>query len=492
MPPTEYIVLGEKMENLHKMKFRRLFSVNFYKNLKLNLGEMSFYKDFINDNRGDPYPLLGKSADCDERVAGGHYKIDVGEAERIICGHFPYATYEVTVKELEGVCGFGFVTLLGKSELLLKNENGSLSLVFDGNEIATERSFMSGMSLVVTARKNNFEVYFNYGDMPEFVAELRAEKLEGIHCEDNFKASHATLKCCGKVEASKVEVYMDAGLSQADIRPIKYENGDVIIENGKMYFTLSARMHAEFYQAIVSWVPGTCEFSLVGAIFFNTGDGAWCSDVATSLKFNRFTNKWNLWVCSFSHDHILASAEFEGDPRFGVNVIDVKLMEKGDKDSDRTAFVGFKGDEDPDFIYDEKSGKWFFTVCRLARAEDGKFKYAYHLFEGDDPFNCDRFVSRSGKGAETGGSMVYVGDKLHFVCGNDFDLRANYRVYDLPKLEEYTEMEFDYDDGGFRGWGTIVPLKIGTRTRYFHLTFDRHNASDYNWSYGNLYCFEAY
>ena len=52
-------------------------------------------------------------------------------------------------------------------------------------------------------------------------------------------------------------------------------------------------------------------------------------------------------------------------------------------------------------------------------------------------------------------------------------------------------MEFDYDDGGFRGWGTIVPLKMGTRTRYFHLTFDRHNASNYNWSYGNLYCFEA-
>ena len=29
------------------------------------------------------------------------------------------------------------------------------------------------------------------------------------------------------------------------------------------------------------------------------------------------------------------------------------------------------------------------------------------------------------------------------------------------------------------------------RTRYFWLTFDRHKGSDYNWSYGNLYCFEA-
>jgi len=478
------------MENLHKMKFRRLFSVNFYKNLKLKLGEMSFYKDFVNDRRGDPYSLI-ENIRCNERVEGGYYRTEGERAERLFCAYFPYATYEIMIDELDGKCGFGFVTPLGKSELTLKNNQGNLSIIFEGKEIAADRSFKRGMSFLVTARKNNFEIYFNYGNMPEFIAEVKSKKLEGIHFEKNFKASKTTLVCEGKVTLSKAESYMDAGLSQADIRPVKYENGDVIVENGKIYFTVSARMHIETYQAVVSWVVGTCEFCLVGAIFFDAGDGAWCSDVATSLKFNRFTNKWNLWVCSFSHDHILASAEFCGDPRFGVNVIDVKLMEKGDKDGDRAAFVGFFGDEDPDFIYDEKNGKWLFTVCRLADMPDGKRKYAYHLFEGDGPFNCNRFVTRSGAGAETGGSMVYVGDTLHFVCGNDFEQRANYRVYDLPNLENYTEMEFDYDDGGFRGWGTVVPLKMGTRTRYFHLTFDRHNASEYNWSYGNLYCFEA-
>ena len=50
---------------------------------------------------------------------------------------------------------------------------------------------------------------------------------------------------------------------------------------------------------------------------------------------------------------------------------------------------------------------------------------------------------------------------------------------------------FDICDGGFRGWGTLMPIKICGRTRYFWLTFDRHNGSDYNWSYGNLYCFEG-
>ena len=51
--------------------------------------------------------------------------------------------------------------------------------------------------------------------------------------------------------------------------------------------------------------------------------------------------------------------------------------------------------------------------------------------------------------------------------------------------------KFDYPDGGFRGWGTLMPVKLGSRMRYFWLTFDRHRGSDYNWSYGNLYCFEA-
>ena len=50
---------------------------------------------------------------------------------------------------------------------------------------------------------------------------------------------------------------------------------------------------------------------------------------------------------------------------------------------------------------------------------------------------------------------------------------------------------FDYDDGGFRGWGTLIPVPCGTRTRYLMMTFDRHNGSDYNWSYGNIYVFEA-
>ena len=46
------------------------------------------------------------------------------------------------------------------------------------------------------------------------------------------------------------------------------------------------------------------------------------------------------------------------------------------------------------------------------------------------------------------------------------------------------------EDNTVWGWGGIFPVKCGTRTRTFWISFDRFRGSDYSWSYGNLYCFE--
>ncbi len=475
------------MKKPWEIEFKRKFAVNFCKNKKFKLAEMSFYKDFVNDRRGDMYPLL--AAGEEEKVERGHY-FARGGAERFFTALFPYASYEMTFAALEGACGFHFQTPLGDAKLLLSHENDTLSLLFGEERFALSRRFASGMTLLVTMRKNNFEVYLRDGDMPEFITEFRSDALDGIHFEKAFRASHVCVLTLGKSELKAVESHMDSGLSQADIRPVKYENGDIMIENGKMYFTLTVRTHEEKHQAVFSWIPGTAEFEMTGAVFFDSGDGAWCPDVATSLKFNRKTGKWLLWVCSFDHDHILGHAEFDGDIRFGLNVVDITLLPKADETNTLHDLVGFWGDEDPDFLYDETRGVWVFAVCRLMQSAD-KRSYGYYIFEGDSPFSYDRFIGCAENGEETGGSLIFLDGALHLVCGNSFRKRANYRVYTLPDMKAFHELHFDYDDGGFRGWGTLVPIKCGTRTRLFHLTFDRHNSSSYNWSYGNLYCFEA-
>jgi hypothetical protein len=64
-------------------------------------------------------------------------------------------------------------------------------------------------------------------------------------------------------------------------------------------------------------------------------------------------------------------------------------------------------------------------------------------------------------------------------------------VYDLHDLSKVDYIRCDFDDGGFRGWGTVIPVPCGNRTKYMWMTFDRHGGSSYNWSYGNIYVYES-
>ena len=98
-----------------------------------------------------------------------------------------------------------------------------------------------------------------------------------------------------------------------------------------------------------------------------------------------------------------------------------------------------------------------------------------------------KYIGKGVEGSETGGSFFRVGGELFFACGNGGGKTSDYRIYGKNGMQN---ARFNYPDGGFRGWGTVIPLTLGSRKRYFWLTFDRHNASENNWSYGNLYCFE--
>jgi hypothetical protein len=303
----------------------------------------------------------------------------------------------------------------------------------------------------------------------------------------SFNDGNVSLFAKGSVSVIKVTAGLDNGVSIADFRPIKYEDGTLISEGGKVYFTASIRTHAGNYQSIFSWVPGTMQLEMTGVLFFDHGDGFWRGYIASCLLYHREKKQWYVWVSSFEHDHILAYGSFEGDPRFGVSVADVTFMDRASDGAAFTDFVGFFRDEDPDLTYDAENDRWLLAICRIDREAKG---YRYVFFESDDPFKNFRAIGCGVQKdtAETGGSFVRVNGELYFVCGNSFERRAEYRIYDKNGMKL---AKFRYPDGGFRGWGCVMPVKLGARTRYFWLTFDRHNGSSYNWSYGNVYCFEA-
>ena len=477
--------------NITDLYFKRKFSLSLYKNLKLKLAVAEFSKDVVENLRGNKYPLMFSSGKYSEKVCGGEYHFDgEGEAARYISPFYPYAVNEIAINRLNGECGFVFEHGDDKIKVTLNNYDG-LSVCFESGrgkeKLKLNGEFALEMKLSVLVRKNCFDVYISKNGFPEYINTFTADEFADSSSEEFFTSSSVGIFFSGKVICGGACVFDDSGISQADIRPVCYENGDVIMENGSIFFTASIRHQQECCQGVFSWIPGTAEFKLCGTLFFNAGDGVWGNDVAACLVFDRQVQRWLLWVCSFSHGHILGHAEFDGEPRYGRNVIDITLVDRLPDGADDTVFGGKVGDEDPALTFDEKRGKWLLAVCRVA--EGGGYRYFF--FESDNPFEGYVFVGSGVPGAETGGSFFRLDGEIYFICGNGFDERSCYRAYRYGCFNKVEKLCCDIDDGGFRGWGSVFSVRQGTRRRIYWLTFDRQKGSDYNWSYGNLYCFEA-
>ncbi len=477
---------------LNEIEFKRRFSVNFYRNRKLMLGEMSFFRDWVNDNRGDPHPEKDVISGLTETISENKYSLlgeSGGVSTRLVGEFFPSATYEATIDSLNGG-SVGFLLTSPLCEFSISLSNKEVKLGFKGE---TEETYpvkwKNGSSLCVSFQSSGVTVYLKQGDFYDRVCSMRNDLFRELRNEKVFRASKiwlvTTLNKGDGVVYSAVKYYLDCGLSQADMKPVRYEDGTPIVENGKIFLSMTTRNEMGGYQSMWSWNYTTCEFALEGGLFFDVGDGYWCGDIASSIIYDRTAGLWRIWVCSFSHNHILARGTSIADPRFGINVVDVKLLPTLPDDADRTTFAGFSGDEDPDFILID--GKWHLTICRVFPETNG---YHYCHFVSDDPFDGFTFVDKTPGTQKTGGLFIPTDEGVVFACGSDFNKRAVYDVYPLEDFTDCKNLKCDYDDGGFRGWGTIMMLPVGSRYQYVWITFDRHNAYEHNnWSYGNLYAF---
>ena len=470
--------------SLNKRTWHRLFSQSFYKNKKLPMGEMTFVRDYVHDTRGDLHPLLRCSQDAKEAVYDNAYHLTSGFSERLLGQYFPYASYEVTFSTCSGRCGFVFHIPGADASVIC----GTDTITFDADgqkEVLALPDASDTRTLIVTCRKQFFDVYDLQNGIARFLHTFSAEGFAESIRQQVFERGHAAVYAEGSATVHAASFYIDCGVGQADLRPIHYENGDILHEDGKVYLTFSIRMQENGFQAILSWVPGTSQLELTGALFFDCGDGCWRNYLASSILYDRRYRLWYIWVSAFENQVRLACGSCAGDPRFGVNVVDVTVMEPAGPEDTYESFKGYKGDEDPDFYYNEEEQLWYMAICRLDPV-NGKYRYAF--FTSEQPLSGYQYIGCGNVGSETGGSFVTIDGERCFVCGNDFNQRANYRIYHKDGMYDAA---FDYDDGGFRGWGSVIPVQMGSRTRYFWITFDRHKGSDYNWSYGNIYCFEG-
>lgn len=539
------------MHSIYEMKFRRRFSINPYKSLRMKLGEMSCQKNWVDDKRGAPYPVVESNeregAMLSESLRGARYCVDNKNNSmlckaRLLGQHFPYATYEITIDHMtaDERSGMGVRIMASGEEgsdytaadepclkILAKRSGRSVKIVkrisVGGVELPVEEvnsgiDYEANMALIVTARGRFFDVYLKTGLKIHTVCTFDVQEMNKILKYNVFVRSTAALLVeleAGAAVQGGAEFFLEGGVSHADMKCMRYENGMPIMSDGKLFMTLSSRLAAGNFHSVVSWNPSTAELKMEGAMFFDYGDGAWCSDISSSTVYNRKTGEWYVWAAAFSHGHICCHATSLADLRYGINVLDAKTMpvEKleempGEESlattcggsvigkatlTDDRLFFGKHGDEDPDLMFDEKRGKWLLGICRVVTDPDGHDRYRYFLFESDDPFEGYTFVDCTTTGENTGGSIIRVGGELYLLCGTGSGRngRGMYQLHPLSDLSKCTLMKFDFDDGGWRGWGQLIPVPCGNRTRYVWMTFDRHNGSDYNWSYGNIHVFES-
>ena len=235
-----------------------------------------------------------------------------------------------TAEDAPGLCVF--VERAGAEVCVCHEEfvgGRSLGVVRHGT-----RAFTPGGVLFVSAHGAFFDVSLGR----EFVCTIQVEGFSDICRRSAFMNAgvslYVALPAGGRAAVSRAESFLDGGLSHADMKPVRYEDGTPILENGRLFLTLSSRLQAGAYQYVVSWNPSTCELRPEGAIFFDYGDGRWCADVAISLIYHRERREWLFWATAFSHGHILCHGKSAGDPRFGITALDATLMEAQKPGSD--------------------------------------------------------------------------------------------------------------------------------------------------------------
>ena len=118
---------------LNELLFRRRFSVNLYRNLRLKMGEMSLYKNWVDDRCGDPYPLLETEGTVTESVGHGVYRaasVEKGRISRLLGSFFPWNTYEIKLSSLQSASvGFRIDGAAGEILVRLDGEGATLHTV---------------------------------------------------------------------------------------------------------------------------------------------------------------------------------------------------------------------------------------------------------------------------------------------------------------------------------------------------------------------------
>lgn len=291
----------------------------------------------------------------------------------------------------------------------------------------------------------------------------------------------------GLVEINKIEMALSTGIGLADIRAITYENGDPMLDQGRLWYTMSIRGRAlpHHIQGVFSMDPTVFDVKLEGIILFDRDDGLLRNEIASHLFYDRKEEIWRGLTTGFSafanpdkEEKQLLAIESKRDPRFGFSIM-------------KAVPFGIVGDiEDPHILFDSAANKWRMLTC------ENQEGYKAIVMESDHWNKGYKRIAGPVEHNSTGTSIQKIGDKLYCFSGSS---ERKIFIYTYPDLKEVGSLKMDLPPwdktSRTRVWPNVVQLPDGYPFRYVALMMDRFNYPGLegpNWSYGALYLYHGH
>lgn len=426
---------------------------------------------------------------------------------RWVGGFNPFATYDLVIEKLEGGGSVGLNFLNesrddslaaalrfkdGKPEAVTWNvQIGGRSVTEEEwgipagvvDQRVTLRAQMSAVGVNLFLESAGRTTMVGHSDFAQHL-DLR----ERARFQQMDFAVRSDLKADASVTYSGALSCLSPGTGQADIRAITDEEGSPLLDDGRLWFTMTLRGRALPHplQGVFSMNPSVFDLRFEGVIVFDMKDGLLRNDLASHLFRDSKSGAWRGWTTGFSALDGAGRAEVKTilaissakDPRKGFSIMQARP-------------IGITGaHEDPHGIYDKESGKWRMLLCEHDK------KYRASIWESDD---WDRGYQRLAGPVEmdsTGTMIQKIGDKRYALFGS-----ADRKIYirNYPDLTPAGELNVDMppwnDRTGTRIWPNVIPLPEGYPAPYMALMMDRVNFPGMpkpNWTYGALYLYHGY
>lgn len=420
-------------------------------------------------------------------------------------GFNPFATYTVDLEACtgEGAIGLEFsdASKTGQYRIIIDFKNTRVADI--RQQLIREQQVVLDESIAINTRAtisvrgkfilqmlgSGLTLYRQEDGLPvpvaqaDFSQHINLRKKEYLY---SFQSSLYLQLKKGAVQIKRLVSALSSGIGQADIRTITYEDGTPLLDQGRLWYTMTIRGRAlpHHVQGVFSMDPAVFDLRFEGVILFDRQDGILRNEVASHIFYDRTEKIWRGITTGFSayaspgERKQLLAAESVKDPRFGFSIMQA------------TPF-GMVGDiEDPHILYDARAKKWRILTCENI---DG---YKAVMLESDTWNKDYRRIAGPVEHNSTGTSMQRIGGKLYCFSGSQ---ERKIFIYSYPDLNESGTLKMDLPpwdaESGTRVWPNVVELPEGYPFRFVALMMDRFNfpgVEGPNWTYGALYLYHGY